>query len=80
MGKNPVYPLSMVFPVVTTLAEAQDAIRELAEENEKLNDEVSCFKRQMFGSQIEHYVSEDDTPSLFPKRCCLNDRLSTWFS
>lgn len=50
MGKNPVYPLSMVFPVVTTLAEAQDAIRELAEENEKLNDEVSCFKRQMFGS------------------------------
>ena len=57
----------MVLPEVTTLAEAQDAIRELAEEVEKLSNELAWFKRQMFGSKTEHYIPEDNTPSLFPE-------------
>ena len=44
----------MVLPEVTTLAEAQDAIRELAEEVEKLSNELAWLKRQMFGSKTEH--------------------------
>ena len=57
----------MVLPEVTTLAEAQDAIRELAEENEKLSNELAWFRRQLFGSKTEHYIPEDNTPSLFPE-------------
>ena len=57
----------MVLPVVTTLAEARDAIRDLAEENEKLSHELAWFRRQMFGSKTEHYIPQDDTPSLFPE-------------
>ena len=57
----------MVLPEVTTLAEARDAIRDLAEEVEKLSSELSWFRRQMFGSKTEHYIPEDDTPSLFPE-------------
>ena len=57
----------MVLPEVTTLAEAQDAIRELAEENEKLSNELAWFRRQLFGSKTEHYIPWDDTPSLFPE-------------
>ena len=57
----------MVLPEVTTLAEAQDAIRELAEENEKLSNELAWFRRQLFGSKTEHYIPRDDTPSLFPE-------------
>jgi transposase IS66 len=57
----------MVLPKVTTLAEAQSVIWEQAEEIEKLSNELAWFKRQMFGSQTEHYIPEDDTPSLFPE-------------
>ena len=57
----------MLLPEVTTLAEARDAIRDLAEEVEKLSNELAWFKRQMFGSKTEHYIPEDDTPSLFPE-------------
>ena len=57
----------MVVPEVTTLAEARDAIRDLAEEVEKLSNELAWFKRQMFGSKTEHYIPEDNTPSLFPE-------------
>lgn len=57
----------MVLPVVTTLDEARHAIRDLAEENEKLSNELAWFRRQMFGSKTEHYIPEDDTPSLFPE-------------
>ena len=39
----------------------------LAEEVEKLSNELAWFKRQMFGSKTEHYIPEDDTPSLFPE-------------
>ena len=49
----------MVVPEVTTLAEARDAIRDLAEEVEKLSNELAWFKRQMFGSKTEHYIPED---------------------
>ena len=41
----------MVLPEVTTLAEARVAIRDLAEEVEKLSNELAWFKRQMFGSK-----------------------------
>ena len=41
--------------------------KRLAEEIEKLSNELSWFKRQMFGSKTEHYIPEDDTPSLFPE-------------
>ena len=58
----------MVLPEVTTLAEARDAIRDLAEEVEKLSNELAWFKRQMFGSKTEHYIPEDNTPSLFPEQ------------
>ena len=58
----------MVLPEVTTLAEARNAIRDLAEEVEKLSNELTWFKRQMFGSKTEHYIPEDDTPSLFPEQ------------
>ena len=57
----------MILPEVTTLAEARDAIRDLAEEVEKLSNELAWFRRQMFGSKTEHYIPEDDTPSLFPE-------------
>ena len=57
----------MVLPEVTTLAEARNAIRDLAEENEKLSNELAWFRRQLFGSKTEHYIPEDDTPSLFPE-------------
>ena len=57
----------MILPEVTTLAEARDAIRDLAEEVEKLSNELAWFKRQMFGSKTEHYIPEDNTPSLFPE-------------
>ena len=57
----------MILPEVTTLAEARDAIRDLAEEVEKLSNELTWFKRQMFGSKTEHYIPRDDTPSLFPE-------------
>ena len=57
----------MVLPVVTTLDEARHAIRDLAEENEKLSNELAWFRRQMFGSKTEHYIPEDETPSLFPE-------------
>ena len=36
----------MVLPEVTMLAEARDAIRDLAEENEKLSNEQAWFRRQ----------------------------------
>ena len=49
------------------MAEARDAIKELVEEIEKLNYELSWFRRQMFGSKTEHYIPEDNTPSLFPE-------------
>ena len=61
------YIFIMVVPEVTTLAEARDAIRDLAEEVEKLSNELAWFKRQMFGSKTEHYIPEDNTPSLFPE-------------
>ena len=57
----------MVLPEVTTLAEARNAIRDLAEENEKLSNELAWFRRQLFGSKTEHYIPRDDTPSLFPE-------------
>ena len=47
----------MVLPEVTTLAEARDAIRDLAEEVEKLSNELAWFKRQMFGSKTELRLS-----------------------
>ena len=46
---------------------ARHAIRDLAEENEKLSNELAWFRRQMFGSKTEHYIPEDETPSLFPE-------------
>ena len=64
----------MVLPEVTTFDEARQIIREQAEEIEKLSNELAWFKRQMFGSKTEHYIPEDNTPSLFPKRCHLNPR------
>ena len=57
----------MVLPEVTTLAEARNAIRDLAEENEKLSNELAWFRRQLVGSKTEHYIPRDDTPSLFPE-------------
>ena len=57
----------MALPEVTTLAEARNAIRDLAEENEKLSNELAWFRRQLFGSKTEHYIPRDDTPSLFPE-------------
>ena len=57
----------MELPEVTTLAEAKSVIWDLAEEIEKLSNELSWFKRQMFGSKSEHYLPTDDTPSLFPE-------------
>ena len=57
----------MILPEVTTLAVARDAIRDLAEGNEKLSNELAWFRRQLFGSKTEHYIPEDDTPSLFPE-------------
>ena len=54
----------MVLPVVTTFDEARQVIRDQAE---KLSNELSWFRRQMFGSKTEHYIPEDDTPSLFPE-------------
>ena len=41
----------MVVPEVTTLAEARDAIRDLAEEVEKLSNELAWFKRQYAPSE-----------------------------
>lgn len=49
------------------MAEARNAIRDLAEENEKLSNELAWFRRQLFGSKTEHYIPRDDTPSLFPE-------------
>ncbi|UKI29925.1 MAG: hypothetical protein L6W00_18090 [Lentisphaeria bacterium] len=57
----------MVLPEVTTFDEARQFIREQAEEIEKLSNELAWFKRQMFGSKTEHYIPEDNTPSLFPE-------------
>ena len=57
----------MVLPVVTTFDEARQVIRDQAEKIEKLSNELSWFRRQMFGSKTEHYIPEDDTPSLFPE-------------
>ena len=57
----------MVLPVVTTFDEARQVIRDQAEKIEKLSNELSWFRRQMFGSKTEHYILEDDTPSLFPE-------------
>ena len=57
----------MVLPEVTTFDEARQIIREQAEEIEKLSNELAWFKRQMFGSKTEHYIPEDNTPSLFPE-------------
>lgn len=57
----------MELPEVTTLEEAKSVIWDLAEEIEKLSNELSWFKRQMFGSKSEHYLPTDDTPSLFPE-------------
>ena len=57
----------MILPEVTTLAEARVAIRDLAEEVEKLSNELAWFRRQLFGSKTEHYIPRDDTPSLFPE-------------
>ncbi len=57
----------MVLPEVTTLAEAKSVIWKQAEEIEKLSNELSWFKRQMFGSKSEHYLPTDDTPALFPE-------------
>ena len=54
----------MILPEVTTLAEARVAIRDLAEEVEKLSNELAWFRRQLFGSKTEHYIPRDDTPSL----------------
>ena len=54
----------MVLPVVTTLDEARHAIRDLAEENEKLSNELAWFKRQMFGSKTEHYMCMPSEPHL----------------
>ena len=64
----------MVLPEVTTLAEARVAIRDLAEEVEKLSNELAWFKRQMFGSKTENYIPEDNTPSLFPEEVLQNHR------
>ncbi|UKI31952.1 MAG: hypothetical protein L6W00_09835 [Lentisphaeria bacterium] len=49
------------------MAEARVAIRDLAEEVEKLSNELAWFRRQLFGSKTEHYIPRDDTPSLFPE-------------
>mgnify|MGYP000640554533 FL=1 len=57
----------MVLPVVTTFDEARQVIRDQAEKIEKLSNELSWFRRQMFGSKTEHYIPEDETPSLFPE-------------
>ena len=57
----------MTLPEITTFDEARQIIREQAEEIEKLSNELAWFKRQMFGSKTEHYIPEDDTPSLFPE-------------
>ena len=56
----------MVLPEVTTFDAARQIIREQAEEIEKLSNELAWFRRQLFGSQTEHYIPRDDTPSLFP--------------
>ena len=58
----------MVLPEVTTLAEARDAIRDLAEEVEKLSNELAWFRRQIFSSKTEHSIPQDNTPSLFFRR------------
>ena len=57
---------SIVLPKVKTFDEARQVIWEQAEEIEKLSNELAWFRRQLFGSQTEHYIPEDDTPSLFP--------------
>ena len=41
-----------------------NAIRDLAEEIEKLSNELAWFRRQLFGSKTEHYIPRYDTPSL----------------
>ena len=46
----------MTLPEITTFDEARQIIREQAEEIEKLSNELAWFKRQMFGSQTEHYI------------------------
>ena len=46
----------MVLPVVTTFDEARQVIRDQAEKIEKLSNELSWFRRQMFGSKTEHYT------------------------
>ena len=57
----------MVLPEVTTFDEARQVIRDQAEKIEKLSHELAWFRRQMFGSKTEHYIPQDDTPSLFPE-------------
>ena len=50
----------MVLPVVTTFDEARQVIRDQAEKIEKLSNELSWFRRQMFGSKTEHYIPEEE--------------------
>ena len=57
----------MVIPTVTTLDDARGIIRNQAEDIEKLSNENAWLKRQIFGSKSEHYIPQDDTPSLFPE-------------
>ena len=66
----------MVLPEVTTLAEARDAIRDLAEEVEKLSNELAWFKRQMFGSKPKrNIIFQRMTPHrFFLKRNLQNHR------
>lgn len=54
----------MVLPAVTTLDEAKSVIRNLAEELERLGNEVAWFKRQIFGAKSERFLPDsDETPT-----------------
>ena len=57
----------MILAEVTTFDAVRQIIREQAEEIEKLSNELAWFRRQIFSSKTEHYIPEDDTPSLFPE-------------
>ena len=58
----------MILPEVTTFDAVRQIIREQAEEIEKLSNELAWFRRQIFSSKTEHYIPQDNTPSLFFRR------------
>ena len=65
LSVNPVYS-HMVLPAVTTLDEAKSLIRNLAEELERLGNEVAWFKRHIFGAKSERFLPDSDETQPLP--------------